>query len=499
MSANRHEGRANLLTRRTALKGVGAVGIAAAFGSTAHAPADASTSAGSGMIEPTAASWKTWVLASGAELRPPAPPAAAESIAAATDAAPLARVAYWDAGAPGYRWNERAMQQTLAAGYGPGDAYRTMALLNVAIYDATIAAWDAKYAYHRPRPAAADPSLSTAIPTPASPSYPSVHAATAGAAAGVLAYLFPKDASAFAQAATEAAQSRIDAGVAYPSDLAAGLDLGQQVAARVVAWAKTDGSDAKFDPASIPTGPGLWSPKLPASNPPGDPVYPMLGTWKTWVLSSGSQFRPGPPPAPDSPERAAEIAEIKHYPRDAHPFTELFFWPQDPAGRPAPDTIPFSSNQVVFYYAPVLHYVWGPELAQKLFEYRLDANPPRAARAAALVSIASYDASVACWEAKFHYWTARPNQFDASITTVLPTYPIPDYPSGHAATLGGTAEVLAHLFPRDAHFFQSRATENAASRMWAGIHFRSACEAGVALGRRVGQAVIARAARDGAE
>jgi len=151
----------------------------------------------------------------------------------------------------------------------------------------------------------------------------------------------------------------------------------------------------------------------------------------------------------------------------------------------------------VFYYAPVLHFLWGPEVAKKLFEYRWDANPPRAARAYALESIASFDATVACWDAKFHYWTARPNQFDPSITTVLPTYPIPDYPSGHAATLGGTSEMLAYLFPREAHVFRSRAEENAASRLWAGIHFRSACEAGVALGRKVAAAVIEQAMNDG--
>lgn len=82
---------------------------------------------------------------------------------------------------------------------------------------------------------------------------------------------------------------------------------------------------------------------------------------------------------------------------------------------------------------------------------------------------------------------------------MLPEYPIPDYPSGHATTLGGTAQVLSYLFPRDEQFFQSRAEENAASRVWAGIHFRSAVDAGLQLGRDVGQAVIAWAETDGAD
>lgn len=502
LNANHDDPLARILTgslsRRAALRGVGGAGLAAAFGVAVPGRVGAADAASTAAIEPAAGTWQTWVLTAGDQLRPAAPPAdaatkteLAELTEQATnrDAATLDRIAYWDAGSPGYRWNELATQQTLKAGMGPGGAYRAMALLNVAIYDATVAAWDAKYAFDRPRPAIAEPALTTAIPTPASPSYPCEHAVTAGAAATVLAYLFPDETSAFAELAAEAADSRVAAGVAYPRDTAAGLELGREVGALVVARAKTDGSDAEFDPATMPSGPGIWT---------GEPIYPTMGIWQTWVLTAGDQFRPPPPPAADSAERAAELDEVKRYPRDAHPFTELFFWPQDPAGRPEPDAGPFSSNQLAFYYAPVLHFVWGPELAQKLFEYRLDANPPRAARAYALVSIAGYDATVACWDAKFFYWTARPNQFDPNIETVLPTYPIPDYPSAHAATLGGTSEVLAALFPRDARFFRSRAEENAASRLWAGIHFRSACDAGLQLGREVGQAVIERAATDGA-
>jgi membrane-associated phospholipid phosphatase len=305
----------------------------------------------------------------------------------------------------------------------------------------------------------------------------------------VLAYLFPKDAQSFIDKAHMAGHSRLLAGVEYPSDVEAGLELGHAVAERVIEWARADGTDAQWT-GSVPTGPGVWS---------GDALLPGMGGWKTWVLESGAALRPGPPPAHDSALRVAEVAEVKTYARDANPFTELFFWPEDPAGRPAPDTAPISSNQIVFFYAPLLHLLWVPELHRKLMEYRLDTDPPRAARAYALMSVASYDATVASWEAKYFYWTARPNQFDPTIKTVLPTYPIPDYPSAHAATGGAMWAMLAYLFPSDAHVFNSRAEENAASRMWAGIHFRSACEAGVRLGRDVGQAVIERAAKDGAD
>ncbi len=501
-----HDSRLSLVSgtvsRRTAVRGLGGVGMATALGLAVPQGIRASeTTAGAMPIEPEAGAWKTWILTSGDQLRPEAPPdetatraelAELQGMVADRDAVALDRVSYWDAGSPGYRWNEIATQQTLRAQMGP-NAYRVLALMNGAISDATVAAWDAKYAHNRPRPAVADAELEPVIPTPNSPSYPDEHAATAGAAATVLAYHFPDDAERFGELAQEAADSRLMAGVAYPSDIAAGLALGREVGKLFVAYAKTDNSDAQFDPTTMPTGPGLWS---------GDAAtlaVPALGTWDTWVLDAPDQFRPEPPPAPDSPERAAEVAEVKDYERDVAPFTELWFWPQDPAGRQAPDSAPFSSNQVIFYYAPVLHFLWEPELAQKLFEYRWDANPPRAARAYALVSIACQDSTVAAWDAKFHYWTARPVMFDPEIETVVPTYPIPDYPSGHATGLAATAQVLSYLFPRDEQFFQSRAEENAASRVWAGIHFRSASDAGLQLGRDVGDAVIEWAESDGAD
>jgi membrane-associated phospholipid phosphatase len=487
------------LSRRSVLRTGAAVGVTALLGITTE-PAAAEhrleTPSGSlGHLEPQAGTWMTWVLTSGRALRLAPPPGTLATrdeikqlteLASQRDAAALDSISYWDAGAPGYRWNQIAIAEGLKEGillY----AYRMLALLNVAIYDATIAAWDTKYTYRRPRPSEVNPALTTVLPNPRNPSYPCEHAVAAGAAAAVLAYLFPKNAQFFADRAAEAARSRLLAGVQYPSDSVAGLELGRKVAEQVIARARTDGSDAPWT-GTVPVGPGLWQ---------GEPALPMMGTWKTWALSSGSQLRPPPPPAYDSPQRAAELAEVKNYRRDANPGTELSFWPEDPAGRPAPDSGPFSSNQVVFYYAPVLHLRWFPELSEKLAEYRLDTNPPQAARAYALVSIAGYDATVACWEAKFFYWTGRPIHFDPTITTVLPTYPIPDYPSGHATTLGGTSAVLAALFPRDAAFFNSRAVENAASRMWAGIHFRSACETGLALGQAVGRLVIERAKSGG--
>src|SRR5262249_21470308 len=134
---------------------------------------------------------------------------------------------------------------------------RHWALAPVAIYDATIAAWDSKYAYQRPRPSVLDPTLQTVVETPRSPSYPSEHAAVAAAAAGVLGYLFADDAQAFMDMASEAASSRELAGGKYPSDTAVGLKQGRQMADLVIERAQRDFS-ATWD-GVLPTEPGKWN------------------------------------------------------------------------------------------------------------------------------------------------------------------------------------------------------------------------------------------------
>ena len=196
------------------------------------------------------------------------------------------------------------------------------------------------------------------------------------------------------------------AGVVYPSDTRAGLDLGKAVAARVIEYLKMDGK--KWE-GTVPVGPGLWV----GSNPGGvDDVG-----WKLFVLSSASQFRPGPPPAPDSPERAAEIAEVKNFKRTPITNSKVFYWQFGQYGGPG-----------------VLHRL-SDEVGRRLAELGLDRNAPRAARAYALVHVAHYDGWIASQDAKFHYWTARPNQFDPTITTVVPNPNFPTYVS-NAATLG---------------------------------------------------------------
>src|SRR5262249_60303173 len=115
-------------------------------------------------------------------------------MAARRDAAALDQISFWDSGAPGYRWNGILADELSKHNLAGATTSRQVALMHVAIYDATIAAWDSKYTYQRPRPSATDPTLTTAVATPRSPSYPSEHAVVAGAAGGGPAAFVPQDA-----------------------------------------------------------------------------------------------------------------------------------------------------------------------------------------------------------------------------------------------------------------------------------------------------------------
>ena len=110
----------------------------------------------------------------------------------------------------------------------------------------------------------------------------------------------------------------------------------------------------------------------------------------------------------------------------------------------------------MYHWASAFVYkLWGDMLDLKVFEYGLDANPPRGARAYALTSIAQYDALIACWDSKYTFWEMRPNQLDPIITTVVPTPNFPGYVAAHATLSEASATVLDYLFPNDAAYFDA--------------------------------------------
>lgn len=425
-------------------------------------------------VEPQAGTWQTWVLTSGSQLRLPSPPSRSETnaelrelraLAAGRDAAALDLITFWNAGPPGYRWNELAINTAFKTNMNQARVMRLLALIDVAIYDATVAAWDTKYAYTRARPSEIDHRLETALPTPASPAYPSEHAVAAGAASQVLAYTFPNEAQSFMDAANAAGHSRLLAGTDYPSDVSAGLTLGRAVADLVIARARTDGSDIAWT-GSVPTEPGRWN----GTNP----FEPTLGSWKPWVLSSGSQFRPAAPPAPGSAQMATELAELKNYVHTPATDRAALYW-QFPNNSAFP--------QIQFNFA---------QADKKVFEYHLDVNPPEAARVYALLGVSIFDSFVSCWDAKYFYWAPRPNMVDPSVKTLFANPPHPSYPSAHSCVTRAAMGILGALFPRDAATLLKYADEAGEARICAGIHFRSDVVAGLEIGRQVTALIAAR-------
>jgi membrane-associated phospholipid phosphatase len=430
-----------------------------------------------GPIEPNAGKWRTWVISSGKDYRVPPPPGSGDTKAELRSLAELIshndaqirqQIAFWDAGAPAYRWIDMINARLLAGTATSTYPHRVYTYVALAMYDATIATWESKYFYNRPRPSELDHKLPTVLDVPNSPSYPSEHAAVAQAAAAVLAYFLPSEAQAFQTMAEQASWSRVLAGLQYPSDYYAGLELGRRVAGQVILKAKADGSDAVWT-GSVPSGPCKW-----IGTNPGNVTG---ANWRPLLLRSPSEFRPAPPPPCDSPQVLAETAAVRNFPRTFETNYKAFYW-QSPEGL----------------------NTWPYRYADKwIFEDRLDQNPPRVARAYALIAAVLFDAFIASQDGKFEYWYIRPHQLDPAIVPLFPVPNHPSYPSNHSTNSAARSEIIAYLFPAHADFIRTTGKEGGDSRIWAGIHYPMDNVAGAQLGKSVAQVFIAYAQSDGSQ
>ncbi len=159
----------------------------------------------------------------------------------------LAIVHKWADGAGTYtppgHWNDIAAEYIAEARMSEVRAARAFALLNMAIHDAGVACWEVKYFYYNPRPAQLDPAIKTATGVPNFPAYTSGHSTFSGAAATVLAYLFPQEANFFHEQAREASMSRVYGSIHYRIDCEVGLEHGKQVAQYTVNAARADNSN----------------------------------------------------------------------------------------------------------------------------------------------------------------------------------------------------------------------------------------------------------------
>jgi hypothetical protein len=169
------------------------------------------------------------------------------------------------------------------------------------------------------------------------------------------------------------------------------------------------------------------------------------------------------------------------------------FWSDDPMLSPTPPG----------------HWI---AIALTVIEDR-DLDIRRASDMLARLGIAMADAFIGCWRTKYQYDLLRPVTYinrviDPGWRPMLATPPFPEYPSGHSSQSGAAAEVLGGLVGTDVAFvdrthvddglparrfgsFRAAADEAALSRLYGGIHFRSAIERGLDQGRCVGRHVLA--------
>jgi membrane-associated phospholipid phosphatase len=234
--------------------------------------------------------WPTvtpFAMTSGAQFRPAGPPALDSSAYAAdlnqvkdigrsdstTRTPDQTQIAlFWADGggtvSPPGHWNLIAQTVSLRQGLSLVENARLFALLNIALADAAIVSWDAKYTYNAWRPVTAihladtdgnpatDPDLAwtSLIATPPFPTYTSGHSTFSAAAStvlgdyfgsnvfftsrGDLAQPYTRSFTSFAQAADEAGMSRIYGGIHFMYDnrdgLASGRALGQYVVASLL-------------------------------------------------------------------------------------------------------------------------------------------------------------------------------------------------------------------------------------------------------------------------
>jgi hypothetical protein len=152
----------------------------------------------------------------------------------------------WNDGAGTYsppgHWNDVALEYVRDAKMSEVRAARVFALLNMAMDDAGIGCWDAKYHYFNPRPSQMDPGIKTQIGIPNFPSYTSGHSTFSAAAAAILSYLFPNGATSFDAMRDEAGISRLYGGIHYRSDIEAGKLHGARIGGYTLAFARGDGA-----------------------------------------------------------------------------------------------------------------------------------------------------------------------------------------------------------------------------------------------------------------
>jgi len=371
-------------------------------------------------------------------------------------------------------WNARASDIAAAAKLPTPPTVRAMAIVQTAVYEAVNAATK-RYPASR---------LVTVEAAPGA----SVDAAVAAANRATLSKLLPSQ-QATIDSAYQAALSVIAEGPAKT----AGVSLGEKTAAAVLALRMDDGAAA----------PESYRPHTTAGHyvPTVVPVASQWPARKPWVMTSPSQFRPGPPPSLTSKVWARDYAESKALgsktstQRTAEQTEIARFWE--------------ASGPTIYY--PVVRSVAalpGREIT-------------RNARLLAAVAQAMDDGAIAVFDAKYFYNFWRPitairngdqdgndaTERDASWTPFIDTPMHPEYPCAHCiasaalgtvlqaeigtgptpllSTTSPTAPGVVRSWTKISDFIQ----EVANARIYDGVHYRNSTEVGSEMGRQIGELV----------
>jgi hypothetical protein len=385
-----------------------------------------------------------------------------------------------------FQWNDLLLDVQRVRNQGNPQSARALAIMGTAVYDSVNVISPTHTAFHVD--ARAFPGASTA----------SADAAAAQAAHDV----------AFALYTVQADRDRFDALLGDQlgelltggaSGVAEGITLGQFVAAQILDWRANDGSATPpVVTYTIGTEPGDWQPTPPANNPiPATPWWPAV---TPFALASGDQFRPGPPPALASAAYTAAFEEVKSL------------------GSLTSSTRTPEQTEIATFWAGIGVSNAGIAIWDQIAETMAvehDLSLVDSARLVAEVNVASADAFIASFDAKYTYNFWRPvtairaadidgnpdTLADSTWTPLIVTPNHPSYGSNHATQSRAAAEALAAFFGTDqVRFtatwdgvtrsykkFTDAAKEAGKSRIYAGIHWSYDVAAGESLGRKVGQ------------
>jgi hypothetical protein len=288
------------------------------------------------------------------------------------------------------------------------------------------------------------------------------------------------------------------------------IAYGDTVAQHVLAWAAQDRfiETRGYPKYTVLPESGRWVPTPPAYM---DAVEPSWGQLRPFVLDSASQFAPPPPVPFDMAEGSAfrrEVMEVFDVGRTLSQEQRAIaaFWDCNPYVMHVRGHAMFATKKIT----PGGHWMGIATIASRLAGADLIAT----AEAYALTAVALADGFIASWDEKYRSNVIRPETVintyvDEQWQPLLQTPPFPEYTSGHSVISTAAARVLTDLFGDDFAFddsteleyglpvrsyssFEQAAAEAAISRLYAGIHYRMAIDAGIVQGRSVGDLVVSR-------